>query len=91
MYARSEEAGYTPQTLQSLGWFFSSPGGCSERLFLYLAEVDTAQPSTGLGRLRSHQLIRPDAGAAVGFSGASDDLIAQFAHQRPSVSHASSK
>jgi len=44
-----EEAGYTPQTLQSLGWFFSSPGGCSERLFLYLAEVDAAQPSTAGG------------------------------------------
>lgn len=54
-----EEAGYAPRKLQSLGWFFSSPGGCSERLFLYLAEVDAATPcAPGGGVAGEHEDIR---------------------------------
>jgi len=35
-----EEAGYAPRSLTSLGCFYASPGASSERLFLFLAEVD---------------------------------------------------
>lgn len=41
-----EEAGYTPRSLRALGSFFASPGGCSERLFLFVAEVDAERPCT---------------------------------------------
>ena len=43
-----EETGYQIGTLQPIGKFFSSPGGSSERVFLYVAEVREAD-RTGKG------------------------------------------
>jgi nudix-type nucleoside diphosphatase (YffH/AdpP family) len=37
-----EETGYRVRDLQLIGRFFVSPGGASERLFLYFAKVDDA-------------------------------------------------
>ncbi len=37
-----EETGYQIRQLQPIGKFFSSPGGTSERVFLYFAEVHDA-------------------------------------------------
>lgn len=54
-----EEAGYEPTTLKSLGSYYVSPGGCSERIFLYLSEVDATQPvGTGGGLDHEHEDIR---------------------------------
>lgn len=54
-----EEAGYKPQGLRALGSFFASPGGCSERLFLFMAEVDAEHPcSEGGGVDAEHEDIR---------------------------------
>jgi ADP-ribose pyrophosphatase len=47
-----EETGYRPRELQPIGRFFSSPGGTSERIFLYFADVadrDRAGPGGGIG------------------------------------------
>ena len=38
----NEETGYRPRQLESIGTFFPSPGGSSERFFLYFAEVRDA-------------------------------------------------
>lgn len=38
-----EETGYLVRKLQPIGRFFSSPGGTSERIFLYFAEVGDAE------------------------------------------------
>ncbi len=35
-----EEIGYAPRRLQLINTFYSSPGGSTERVFLYYAEVD---------------------------------------------------
>ena len=43
-----EETGYQIRQLQPIGRFFSSPGGTSERVFLYFAEVGDAD-RTGQG------------------------------------------
>jgi len=54
-----EEAGYEPTTLTPLGSYYVSPGGCSERIFLYLGEVDASQPVGKGGGLESeHEDIR---------------------------------
>jgi nudix-type nucleoside diphosphatase (YffH/AdpP family) len=43
-----EETGYRVRTLKLIGRFFASPGGTSERIFLYYAEVRNAD-RTGQG------------------------------------------
>jgi len=54
-----EEAGYAPDTLTPIGSFYVSPGGTSERLFLYLGEVDADRPvSVGGGLASEHEDIR---------------------------------
>ncbi len=54
-----EEAGYKPQALRPLGSFFVSPGGCSERLILYIAEVSADHPcAEGGGVDAEHEDIR---------------------------------
>ncbi|MDQ6972894.1 MAG: NUDIX domain-containing protein [Mariprofundaceae bacterium] len=54
-----EEAGYEPTILNPLGSYYVSPGGCSERIFLYLGEVDASQPIGKGGGLDSeHEDIR---------------------------------
>jgi nudix-type nucleoside diphosphatase (YffH/AdpP family) len=40
-----EETGYQPRQVELIGKFFSSPGGMSERIFLYFAEVGDADRS----------------------------------------------
>jgi len=45
--------------LKSLGCFYVSPGGSSERSFLYMGEVDAASPVTkGGGVSDEHEDIR---------------------------------
>lgn len=44
----TEEAGYSVQILRPIGVFFLSPGGSSERIHLFYAQVDSARP-TGQG------------------------------------------
>ena len=54
-----EEAGYEPATLKPLASYYVSPGGSSERIFLYLSEVDAAKPVGAGGGLDSeHEDIR---------------------------------
>ncbi len=43
-----EEAGFRPRRLLPLGHYYATPGGSSERLFLFLGEVDKDRP-TGSG------------------------------------------
>jgi len=46
----AEEMGYTIHRLEMIGKFYVSPGGSSERIFLYFAEVDEqAKVSAGGG------------------------------------------
>jgi ADP-ribose pyrophosphatase len=54
-----EEAGYEPARLQRLGEFYTTPGGSSERITLYLGEVDKARPAADGGGLdHEHEDIR---------------------------------
>lgn len=54
-----EEAGYAPGELRPLGSYYVSPGGTSERIFLYMAEVDAGQPvGRGGGLDHEHEDIR---------------------------------
>lgn len=54
-----EEAGYEPKHLRRLGCFYPSPGGMSERIFLYLGDVDSCQPAgQGGGLDHEHEDIR---------------------------------
>ena len=54
-----EEAGYEPQSLTPLGSYYVSPGGTSERIFLYMSEVDAGKPVGKGGGLDSeHEDIR---------------------------------
>ncbi len=54
-----EEAGYEPELLRPLGNYYVSPGGTSERLFLFISEVDASQPVGKGGGLDSeHEDIR---------------------------------
>ncbi|MDQ6958692.1 MAG: NUDIX domain-containing protein [Mariprofundaceae bacterium] len=53
-----EEAGYAPKTLQPLGNYYSTPGGSSERIYLYLGEVDADKPcGSGGGLDEEHEDI----------------------------------
>jgi len=54
-----EEAGYEPKSLKPLGSYYVSPGGSSERLLLYMGEVDSDKPVGKGGGLDSeHEDIR---------------------------------
>ncbi len=54
-----EEAGYAPEILQPLGRYYSTPGGSSERVYLYLGEVDADKPcGSGGGLDEEHEDIR---------------------------------
>ncbi len=54
-----EEAGYAPAKLTSLGWYYSTPGGSSERIHLFLGEVDRNRPAgPGGGVAGEHEDIR---------------------------------
>lgn len=47
-----EEVGYRVSTLQHIGTFYMSPGGSSERIFMYYTAVDQAdRGSSGGGKL----------------------------------------
>lgn len=58
----AEEAGYTLEELQPMGSFYVSPGACTERIFLYLAQVrvtDRTGPGGGVGdgeSVRIHEI-----------------------------------
>jgi ADP-ribose pyrophosphatase len=53
-----EETGYRADTLQFISSFYVSPGGSSERIFLYYAEISGAGPSeTAGGRPEEHEDI----------------------------------
>jgi len=54
-----EEAGYEPATLKPLGWYYATPGGSSERIHLFLGEVDADRPAgAGGGVADEHEDIR---------------------------------
>ncbi len=54
-----EESGYAVRALQQLGRYYVSPGGTSERITLYLAEVDSQQQrAEGGGLVAEHEDIR---------------------------------
>jgi len=54
-----EEAGYAPETLRSLGCYYATPGGSSERIYLYMGEVDVDKPcGSGGGLDEEHEDIR---------------------------------
>jgi len=53
-----EEIGYNTGDLQPIATFYVSPGGSSERIFLYFAEVGNAdRVSAGGGRAAEHEDI----------------------------------
>ncbi len=55
-----EEAGYEPFKIESLGQYYSTPGGSSERIDLYLGLVDKSKPcGAGGGMKHEHEDIRP--------------------------------
>jgi ADP-ribose pyrophosphatase len=54
-----EEAGFEPVRLTRLGEFYTTPGGSSERIIVYLGEVDRMQPvADGGGLDHEHEDIR---------------------------------
>jgi ADP-ribose pyrophosphatase len=54
-----EEAGYRPENIRFLGKTYTSPGGTSECLYMYLGEVDKDKPvSAGGGLDEEHEDIR---------------------------------
>lgn len=54
-----EEAGYRPRELRHLGRYYSTPGGSSERIDLFLGLVDRDQPvADGGGMEHEHEDIR---------------------------------
>ena len=54
-----EEAGYQPEAVRFLGRYYSTPGGCSERIDLFLALVDKARPTADGGGIdHEHEDIR---------------------------------
>jgi ADP-ribose pyrophosphatase len=54
-----EEAGYDPGKLKPLGSYYVSPGGSSERIHLFLGEVDSEhQEHDGGGLEHEHEDIR---------------------------------
>ncbi|MFT5860942.1 MAG: nudix-type nucleoside diphosphatase (YffH/AdpP family) [Flavobacteriaceae bacterium] len=55
----AEEIGYSAQSLNFISSFFVSPGGCSERIFLYAAEVKSTDKIYDGGGLDSeHEDIK---------------------------------
>jgi len=55
-----EEAGYEPYEVKHLGQYYSTPGGSSERIDLYLGLVDKNSPvGDGGGMEHEHEDIRP--------------------------------
>lgn len=55
-----EEAGYEPREVKHLGRFYSTPGGSSERIDLYLGMIDKSAPvADGGGMKHEHEDIRP--------------------------------
>jgi ADP-ribose pyrophosphatase len=55
-----EEAGYEPSRVEYLGRYYSTPGGSSERIDLYLGLVDKSAPAgDGGGMKHEHEDIRP--------------------------------
>ncbi|HKI60628.1 MAG TPA: NUDIX domain-containing protein [Mariprofundaceae bacterium] len=55
-----EEAGYEPYKVERLGRYYSTPGGSSERIDLYLGLVDKSKPTgSGGGMQHEHEDIRP--------------------------------
>ena len=55
-----EEAGYEPYKVEHLGRYYSTPGGSSERIDLYLGLVDRSKPvGSGGGMEHEHEDIRP--------------------------------
>ncbi len=55
-----EEAGYEPFRIEYLGRYYSTPGGSSERIDLYLGLVDKSRPvGDGGGISHEHEDIRP--------------------------------
>ncbi len=54
-----EEAGYEPHKLTRLGRYYSTPGGSSERIELFLGEIDKTKPTSDGGGLdHEHEDIR---------------------------------
>ncbi len=54
-----EEAGYAPEVLQSLGSYYATPGGSSEKIYLYLGKIDADKPcGHGGGLDEEHEDIR---------------------------------
>ncbi|RMG90803.1 MAG: NUDIX domain-containing protein [Zetaproteobacteria bacterium] len=54
-----EEAGYEPQRLLPLGYYYATPGGSSERIHLFLGEVERGKPcGRGGGCLEEQEDIR---------------------------------
>ncbi len=54
-----EEAGYAPETLKALGSYYSTPGGSSERIHLFMGEVAADHPcGSGGGVAAEHEDIR---------------------------------
>jgi ADP-ribose pyrophosphatase len=54
-----EEAGYSPYEACFLGRYYTTPGGCSERIDLFLGLVDKQSPvSNGGGMDEEHEDIR---------------------------------
>jgi len=55
-----EEAGYTPSSMTFLGKYYSTPGGSSEHITLYLGLIDKQHPiGKGGGLACEHEDIRP--------------------------------
>jgi len=55
-----EEAGYEPYKVEHLGRYYSTPGGSSERIDLYLGLVDRSKPvGDGGGMKHEHEDIHP--------------------------------
>lgn len=54
-----EEAGYEPKALNLIGSYYVSPGGTSERIYLFVSEVEMDQPAgRGGGLAGEHEDIR---------------------------------
>jgi len=57
-----EEAGFEAETVEAIATFFVSPGGSSERIFLFCALVsDAARQSAGGGVATEHEDIKVTA------------------------------
>jgi len=55
-----EEAGYEPYRIEHLGRYYSTPGGSTERIDLYLGLIDKRKPvGDGGGMKHEHEDIRP--------------------------------